>query len=296
MKVLFLGSTQIKHIKKVFLHCGYQVAELDNKDSGFLGKTETFLKLCKSDMVYCVGGVDIDELIFFRFAKFLKKRIVVHWIGTDVLEYTKRYQENKKIINKNCINLVVSNHLQEELKNIKIESVVVPVFPPDFFCEIIPAPEKHSVLSYIPEFREDFYGISLVKKIAEHFKNVDFYIVANEGKNDTEKLPNMHYKGYLNATELRNLYAKCSVLFRFPEHDGLPVMMLEALGTGREVVYCYNFPYVHTPKSRSVNDIIETFNEIFSSPPKENSEAVDYVKLNYSMERQIEIYKELNLL
>ncbi|MBR4123687.1 MAG: hypothetical protein IKT93_04650, partial [Clostridia bacterium] len=239
---------------------------------------------------------DISKSAFLKLAMFLKKKIIVHWIGTDVLTYTKRYNETKKVINKNCINLVVSDHLQEELKNIKIESVVVPIFPPDFFCETIPAPKKHSVLSYIPEFREDFYGISLVKKIAEHFKNIDFYIIANEGKNDTEKLPNMYYSGYLNATELKNLYAKCSVLFRFPEHDGLPVMMLEALGSGREVVYCYNFPYVHTPKSRDVNDIIETFNEIFNSPPKENSEAVDYVKMNYSMERQIEIYKELNIL
>ena len=120
MKIWFLGSSQTKHIEKVFLHCGYEVLNPNNKQKGILGKFETLFKLLKCDVIYCVGGVDVSENFFYRMAALFKKKIIVHWIGTDVLTYTKKYNENNKVINKKCINLAGSALLQSELSQIGV--------------------------------------------------------------------------------------------------------------------------------------------------------------------------------
>ena len=288
MRILLLGSSQTKHISNLFSKEGYKIVKSECKNGGFLGKIEFFSKLLVTDMIYHVGGIDISSSLFFRIAYLLRKKIVVHWIGTDVLNFTKA---EKKGINRNCINLVVSEQLQNELKEIDINSFVVPIFPPNFSCDVMTPPKKHSVLSYVPETREEFYGMTLLKKIAEHFSDIDFHIVANSGKNDNRKLHNMHYHGFLNADELKKMYKECSVLFRFPEHDGLPVMVLEALGYGRTVIYRYEFPYVYTPRSGDFNDVITVFEKVFSTSPKAAEEASAFVAAEFSMARQIQLYK-----
>ena len=65
-------------------------------------------------------------------------------------------------------------------------------------------PNNHAVLAYIPETREnskyfenvktreDFYNMPLLKAMAKRFPELDFYIVANTGKNDDAKLLNIH--------------------------------------------------------------------------------------------------------
>lgn len=296
MKVWFFGSTQTKHIEKVFSNCGYEIVNSNNKCKGFFSKFETVFKLLSCDIIYCVSGIDINESAFFRLAVFLRKKIIVHWIGTDVLTFTQKYNESKKVINKNCINLSVSSQLQRELEEIKIKTEVVPIFPPNYSCEALGIPEKHRVLSYIPEVREAFYGMELVKNVAQQFSNIEFHIVANTGKNDMQKLPNIYYHGMLNSEELKKMYEQCTVLFRFPEHDGLPVMVLEALGYGRMVIYRYEHPYVYTPKSDNLEDILETFKQVFESPYKLNVEAIEFVKNEFSMEKQIQWYKQVGII
>jgi len=290
MKVLLLGSSQTKHIEKVFTHCGHRVIALRKMKSAFLDKIEFLLKFLACNMLYHVGGLDVDSAFFFRMAGFFGKKVVVHWIGTDVLNYTKKYEEHRRAINKNCINLAGSELLQKELEQIGIQSYVVPIVPTDFCFAATEVPEKHAVLSYIPESREDFYNMPLVKEMAKQFPEVDFHIVANAGEHDTECLPNVKYQGRLNAEQMYQLYEKCSILFRFPEHDGLSMMLLEALGYGKNVVYCYDFPYAETPKTRNREDVLQVFEKILSKPPVVNQAAVDFINSEFSMDKQIERY------
>jgi glycosyltransferase involved in cell wall biosynthesis len=296
MKVLFLGSSQIKHIEKVFLHFGYEIINPNNKYKGVLRKFETLYKLLKCDMIYFVSGTDISKSAFLKLAVFLKKKIIVHWIGTDVLTYTKRYNETQTVINKDCINLAGSDLLQRELRQIGIESKVVPIVPTDFAFRSLEMPEKHAVLAYIPANREEFYNMPLLKKVAKHFSNLDFHIVANSGENDSEKLPNVYYHGYLNAEQMNELYKKCSILFRFPEHDGLSMMLLEALGYGKSVIYRYEFPFAEYPKDENFESIVESFEKILSENPKVNQDAVNFINTEFSLKKQIQRYKDAGVL
>ncbi len=227
MKILLLGSSQTKHIEKVFSHCGHRAIILQNKKSAILNRFNFIVHFLRCNTLYHVGGVDIHESFFLRLARILGKKVIVHWIGTDVLIFTKKYREHHRGINKNCINLVVSKHLQSELEAIEIESVIVPIFPPDFSCEAMEAPKKHGVLSYIPEGREDFYNIELVKQVAKRFPDVRFHIVANSGKKISQGPPNVVYHGYLNGVALKNLYRESSLLLTYPEHVSVNVKVME---------------------------------------------------------------------
>lgn len=292
MKVWFFGSTQTKHIEKVFSSCGYEVLNSKNKHNGILSKFETLFKLLKSDTIYCVSGIDINKSSFFRLAAFLRKRIIVHWIGTDVLTFTQKYNESKKVINKNCINLSGSELLQKELREIGIESAVVPIVPTDFAFVAQKMPDKHAVLVYIPETREDFYDMPLLKAMAERFPKLDFHIVANTGKNDLAPLSNVHYHGFLNSDEMLKLYEQCSILFRYPKHDGLSMMVLEALGYGKSVIYKYEFPFVETPKNTTENGVAEAFERVLSVKPAANYEAIEFINSEFSLDKQIEKYNK----
>lgn len=296
MRILLLGSSQTKHIRDLFSKDGHKIVESECKNGGFLGKIEFFSKLLVTDMVYHVGGIDISRSLFFRIARILGKKIVVHWIGTDVLNFTKLYEKEKKVINEQAINLAGSDLLKKELQEIGIKSFVVPIVSTEFCFEPLDAPQKHAVISYIPEAREDFYGMDLLKMVATAFPSVDFYIVANSGKNDKQPLNNIHYEGFLNPNEMQALYKKSSVLFRFPQHDGLSMMVLEALGLGKTVIYRYEFPFVLTPKTNSVEDVIKVFEKVLSVSPKTNKEGSDFVNTNFSIEKQMSRYREAGVL
>lgn len=87
-KVLLVGSTQTKHIAKLLelnnIQCvdlnGYRTEELN----GFCLKVLMIKLLLQCDIVYFVGGANRESKML-RLAKVLRKKIIMHWIGTDVL-------------------------------------------------------------------------------------------------------------------------------------------------------------------------------------------------------------------
>lgn len=245
-----------------------------------------------ADVIYSVSGRELNSL-YMRLAELLRKKIIIHWIGTDVLE---ALSQPPRKIHSGCTHLAGSELLREELETIGISSVVIPIVPTNIKFSPLPMPERHAVLVYIPEDREDFYGMPLLKKLAGQFPDITFHIVANSGKNDKSPYPNVSYEGMLDFTAMRVLYAKCSILFRYPQHDGLSMMVLEAMGTGRTVIYKYKFPYAKTPSDDTLPSILKTFEEVLSTPPHLDREAIDYVNSSFSMEKQVLRYKRAGIL
>ena len=78
------------------------------------------------------------------------------------------------------------------------------------------------------------------------------------------------------------IYNKISILIRIPEHDGLSLMLLEALIKGKNVIYCYDFPY--TKKATSFEELDEKFKQIISYNPEPNTKGHDYIMKEYNME------------
>lgn len=283
MRLLVIGSSQAKHIMEFFSKSNCDCWTFEESSTSIWRRVKNLFRLLYADIVYQVGGLDIQDNKYLRIAQIFHKKIVVHWIGTDVMLIRESFQKEPRKINANCINLAVTEQLCRELQEIGIDSSYVPIFPMQTLrCEKMPVPKQHAVLSYIPAEREDFYGMSIVRELSERFPNIPFYIVANDGRRDAVPPQNLHYLGFLPKDELYRLYEKVSVLLRIPVHDGLPVMMLEAQGLGRTVIHSFDYPFVHCPKGRTIEDIAACLKEVISEPPTVDEASVDYIQSYYT--------------
>lgn len=292
MRIIFVGSGQFQHIQKIYQSEGWICDTASVCPWPVLREILNLKKLLMADVIYRVGGGHLNSL-GLRLARLLRKKIIVHWIGTDVLEALSRPPQE---VYHRYIHLAGSELLREELGTIGISSVVIPIVPTGVDFSPLPMPDQHAVLAYVPEHREEFYGMTLLKEIAEHFPDITFHIVANSGKNDRNPQPNISYEGMLDMTAMREMYARCSILFRYPQHDGMSMMVLEALGTGRTVIYKYKFPYAKTPSDDTFPSILKTFEEVLSTPPYLDQEAVNYVNSSFSMSKQVLKYKKAGIL
>lgn len=297
MKVLFFGSDFFtKIISEIYQEAGHETRIMGR--ASLIQKVQAVKDVLWCDEVYLVSGRDLNSVKLLRLAMALKKRIIIHWNGTDVLQATEKFQNNHIVLNAQYphIDLAGAEHLQTELEDIGIHASYVPIVSFDLNYPVQPAPEKHMVLSYIPEAREQFYGMETLKELAKRHPEVPFCIVANDGKNDSNKLPNIHYMGRVGRQEMAELYRKCSVLFRYPQHDGLAIMKLEAMGLGRQVIHRYPFPYVITPEEDSIESIDAALRKVLSEPPRVNQEGADYVRREFTKERILQRYREAGVI
>jgi len=296
MRILLSGSSQIKHISALFSDFGWECLVFSDNHSKFKRIISNLHKTLGANLIYVVSGYDIRRSPYWRLAILMGKKIVIHWIGTDVLNIRNAQRSTIEQINKRYVNLSGSEQLRKELEEVGIISKVIPIVPHDIKFSPIPMPKKHAVISYIPKGREDFYGLSLLKRIAKCFADITFFVVSNDGANDKSPVNNIVYKGVMTSDQLKEVYVDCSILFRFPEHDGLSMMVLEALGLGRTVIYKYDFPYTITPSNTSYDSVIETFNEVLSTSPKINQKAIEYVNMEFSINKQIDRYRAAGIL
>ena len=188
MRVFFLGESQIRHIEKIYRDNGHDTQIMMR--GGLLNKFRNTVEIVRADMVYQVFGQSVRASKSLSLAALLKKKIVIHWIGTDVLDATVEYKKTGKILNEEYqhVDLACAAHLKDELMKIGVHSEYVPIFPIDIPFEPLPAPSQHAILSYIPEDKTAFYGLPELKHLAKRFPDIDFHIVANSGAADTEKL------------------------------------------------------------------------------------------------------------
>lgn len=223
-------------------------------------------------------------------AKLFRKKVVIHWIGTDVLDFKK--SKFKKLIKKKAdMHLACSKLISEELMDYKINAKIIPIIPLEFDFEIAKMPEKHAVLFYLPTGREEFYGSKYLEYLSKKYKDLNFYVVGNETNKFSQS--NVHNLGKINLEAMDKLYNNISILVRVPKHDGLSIMLLEALLRGKQVLYCYDFPFTYWIKS--LEDADKFIEKILSSKPKVNIDGREYVLKHYNLnEIKRDLYKLLN--
>ena len=86
---------------------------------------------------------------------------------------------------------------------------------------------------------------------------------------------------------LTDVYARCSALLRFTSHDGLSIMVLEALAFGRHVLWTQRFPFVRqvlTPEQivQSLDELL-TLHARGELQPQLN--AAEFVRTAYDREK-----------
>lgn len=286
MKIGFMGSnTQVINIinmlKKKNIECINLNEIIKDKNERRIIKLYKFIKAIKDiDIIYNIYN-NFSIYKFFFIAKMFGVKTLNHWIGSDVLDAEKRkknYIFNNSLVD---LNLSCSLHIKKEIENLGVDSKVLPIIPFNIEYKIYKMPDKHRVLVYLPSDKENFYGIDYIKKLSNKYSDIKFYIVGND-KRDLICSENVEFKGNVSYEEMEKIYRKTSILIRMPKHDGLSLMVLEALGKGKEVIYNYSFPGTNLAKNQE--QLEEKFEKIVNFPPEINDEGYNYVTENLNHE------------
>jgi hypothetical protein len=230
----------------------------------------------RSDVLYSIGrnthGGDYRLL-----GAAMKKQYVNHWIGSDVLALAS--SDKRQLVEGVSRHLACAPWIAGELKAHGIDAELVPIISFDHEITMETPPAQHCVLTYLPTGKEEFYGLQGVLAAAKAFPDLVFHVTGNDG-NAGEAIANMRYRGWLSAQEMAELYSQCSILLRTPDHDGLSMMVIEAMGKGKEVIYSYDYP--HCRVARCGVQIVEVLKEIVAERPRANRQAHDYVTARFS--------------
>lgn len=222
---------------------------------------EKIKKVWQSDVIHVVSikpcGIEgIFWVLCFTFMRLTRRRIIIHWIGTDVLTLSPLFAK--------CFSRLGNMHLSqapwlvEELKAKGVVSRWLPIVPSLVaVCE--PLPRMLTVLTYLGsrESKNDFYGKEDTEELIKRFPDVNFLIVGKVGRESKLNLSNVSYLGLVESERMNDVYNSSTVLLRLTKHDGLSFMVLEALNRGRYVIWTKDFPYCYMAKDSS--EAIEYF-------------------------------------
>lgn len=219
------------------------------------------------DIIYWVYGGGPDLLS--NISIWIKKRpfMIIHWIGTDVLNWKMKLEQgnfiskiyyrlwkfiiNVKMRKGGLINLSGAEWLKEELFEIGIKSEVIPITTIN--KDLINLNSYNDIreidfISYTPFNRFDFYGGPKILKFAKLLPEYKFtLILPDQNKinyNFFKTLPsNVELKPKIEFFEMQRLLRNSKCFLRFTKHDGLSLSVLEALLANTQVIWTYKFPH-----------------------------------------------------
>lgn len=288
IKIGVMGTKQIQHIIPI-LEKEYEVINLEEllqNNVKFISAIKWFRAMLKVDYIY---NVYTSEHIWKKalLCKLFGKKIITHWIGTDAynaIKLKKKYRY--KFID---FHFACFESIQDELKCIDINSVVLPIFPYKMDLSLSKMPDIHACLIYMPAGKEEFYGFNVLKKIFSEFGKLKFYIVANDNKDFFSDFPNVEVLGELSIEEMNEIYNRISIVIRLPKHDGLSMSVIEALGKGKIVLWNYHYPYVNYVENE--NDIIRCINHVLETKPIVNIKEHEFISLTFNADLFLKIFK-----
>lgn len=258
MKILLIGNSYFADKLTVDL-CKYDSANRYNSphtDGHFYGKLKYVFGLAGCDVVYSLGG-EIYSSKAVDLALRLKKRVILHWIGSDVVNSLAKYRQGK--VNRRYVEEVThfceAPWIQEELKEMGIVSEIVQIVAFDKDLDSLPRlPEKFSILSYVGKGSEKFYGIEWLVQLAKDFPDTAIKVAGISEY--VEKLPsNVQLLGWVSDMETE--YTNCVLYLRLPSHDGLAFSVIEALSAGRYVGYSQKFENtIHIDGYKTLKELV----------------------------------------
>jgi glycosyltransferase involved in cell wall biosynthesis len=141
---------------------------------------------------------------------------------------------------------------------------------------------------YVPRTRAGFYGAHAFERLMRKLKHkaIRYVIVGGGGLKipDGVNATNLGWRNDLSAA-----YKDVSVLARFTEHDGLSLMVLEALSYGRHVVWTRPFPFVRS--ANDYNSLEREICDLFAAHERgelvPQADASEFIQQHYSPTRCI---------
>jgi hypothetical protein len=196
--------------------------------------------LMRCDIAYQIGGrVTLGK--FLRAAKFLnRKRIVMHWAGSDVLDERAFVAIGKSDpwVIREIHHWAESDWMVDEVKQLGVPCERVPLPSSLIPADASPLPEEFSVLVHMPSVELGYlYGLDRVLDVARKLPEVSFELVGLKAGKISNPSSNLRIHG--RVRDLQEFYKKAAVVWRPVRHDGLSFLVREALGHGRHVLYTY---------------------------------------------------------
>jgi len=177
-----------------------------------------------------------------------RARAVHYWQGTDVLNCLEDFRSGRlrpgpMTRAEHDLHWTVAPWLVEELAEAGLKSrfiafpvVLEGVQPP----ERLPAP--FTVLTYIPDFRWEFYDGPSIYRVARALPGIRFEVIGGLGTWVEQALPNLAFYGW--QADVRPFLDRATVALRLVRHDGVAQSVREALQAGRPVIYSQSIPCV----------------------------------------------------
>jgi hypothetical protein len=223
-------------LAELLTHSGWEARYLESAGKRPNAWVATGAALVGADIVYLLGGQVERWSRPDWLARFARRPIVMHWLGSDVtyaLAAAQHGRLSQRLVSQ-PIHWAEVEWTSDELRSLGIQPEVVPLTSTRLARESSPLPPVFTVLSYLPGARPDFYGRATVMSLARSLPEIRFLIAGSEGP-ASPPLPNVEFLGWVE--NMQPVYARTSVLLRIPEHDGLSFMVLEAMAAGRHVIW-----------------------------------------------------------
>jgi len=227
LKVLLVGTNNAEILARQLQYYGITAKPM------LPPKIPTLLKLRSFNIVYGIYLASITRQI--PVIKLLKKKSLVHIIGSDAFTYAYASSLKKKIW-KSALKmydeiLFVTKELQQRM-SLK-RGIVIPI-PIDtkIFRKIRYNGEKRDVLYYCPKPKT--YRLKWILQYAKEHPNETITII---GYPHEVKLPNVKVIPQWPYEKMPILYSMHRRLIRMTTHDGYPKMPYEALLCGLEVLW-----------------------------------------------------------
>jgi hypothetical protein len=210
----------------------------------FFSRVTGFLK---AGVVHCVGGGGSWRFaILLRFLRLLGKKIVIQWIGTDVMALSKAPKPVcRSIAGLADAHVADLGKLADELKKMGIRAGVLPL-PVELPAGAV-RPGRirklEKILTYIPEGREEFYRASEHLKVWKKFPGVMFLVAGHRGGGPffREAPTSVRFLGVTDGIP-EIVWNSVQAYVRLTAHDGLSLMVIEALARGKQVVWNTAYP------------------------------------------------------
>lgn len=173
------------------------------------------------------------------------KKLLMQWHGTDVQEAVER--NANETINRDYIDvakhIVSAPWFEEELKGI----VDVYAYAPFSYVKNPGNDGTYdsiSILTYIAEGRESYYGWEQVKELAKKLPEVKVNVIGCRGTS-FEAVDNINFLGWVDEVKVTELLKENAIFLRLTEHDGKSISVSQALGAGCEVIWNYPLEHCH---------------------------------------------------
>lgn len=202
----------------------------------------SMFEILLSDIWYTVAQ-PVGPRPFELAASLLRKRRILHWLGSDVEAASKNRALVHRLRSPRFVHLAQNEDVADKLRELGLQARVVPLAAVPPVSEVRPLPKDFTLLLYLPADRPEFYGRYQYEQLMQTFSTEAVqYIILGGGRIDVPdgvKAQEVQW-----AHQLSEIYDRSTAFVRFTDPRFVSLMVIEALLHGRHVLWSNDFPFV----------------------------------------------------